>query len=90
MAYCDCLTSQLSGSKRLYVGCTNNVSSLWDFQGHALEQGHDPEGVGGLHQETTAGTAESQGAGDSPEEARARQSTPDAEDTGKPTVQTIV
>lgn len=58
------------------------------FQGHALEQRHHPEGISGLHQEATAGTAEGQGAGESPEEARARQSTSDVEDTGKQTFMT--
>lgn len=52
-------------------------------QGHALEQRHHPEGVGGLHQEASAGAAEGQGAGQPPEEARACQPTSDVEDTGK-------
>ena len=61
------------------------MAPVW-FQGHALEQRHYLEGVSGLYQETTARAAEGQGAGDSPEEARARQSTSDVEDTGKHTL----
>lgn len=52
-------------------------------QGHAVEQGHDPQGVRGLHPQAAAGAAEGQGAGEPAEEAGAHQPPSDAEDTGE-------
>lgn len=73
--------SDIRTSKRLQE--VQILTALWVFQGHALEQRHHPEGVRRLHQEAAAGAAEGEGAGEPPEEAGARQSTSDVEDTGK-------
>lgn len=51
-------------------------------KGYALEQGNDPEGVGGLHPQAAEGTAAHQGAGEQAEEAGTRQQAPAAQDTG--------
>lgn len=49
---------------------------------HALEQGDDPEGVGGLHPQAAEGAAAHQGAGEQAEEAGACQQAPAAQNTG--------
>lgn len=51
-------------------------------KGHALEQGDDSEGVGGLHPQAAEGTAAYQGAGEQAEEAGTCQQAPAAQNTG--------
>ena len=52
-------------------------------QRHAVEQGHHPEGVRGLHPQAAAGAAAGQGAGEPAEEAGAHQPPSHVEDTGE-------
>lgn len=53
------------------------------LQGHALEQRHHPEGLGGVHKVAAEGAAACAGAGEPSEKAGASKQETSAEDPGK-------
>ena len=65
------------------LGSDVAVSVVACVQRHAVEQGHHPQGVCGLHPQAAAGAAAGQGAGEPAEEAGAHQPASHVEDTGE-------